>query len=349
VSDKRRLHDNIRNILVFNVNWLGDVVFSSPVFIALKAEYPDSKITCIVHPRVKDIASSIPAIDEIVVFDERGVHRSVFAKAAFVRKLKGSKFNVAFILRGSFSRSLLLWLSGIPLRYGYARKGWGWLLTGPIFSLDKNKHRSDQYLEVIEKSGIEVKDRSNSLYADETLRVQVRELLSEKGWNGTDRLVALNCGGNWDLKRWPEDQFSTLVRLIMELPGIQLVMSGAKNDIELIRRIVTPLERKPIITAGLVDIKGMVALFSLLDVLISNDSGPLHVANALGVNVIGLFGPTRPELTGPRGKGDKIILMHDISCNSHACYSLKCSDNICMKKIKVDEVFAAVNKLLNDR
>lgn len=336
----------MKNILVFNVNWLGDVVFSSPVFRTLKEQFPDAMITCIAHPRVREIAASIPGVDRVMIFDEKGSHRSLLAKLDFVFKLRRLHFDTAFILRLSFTRTFLLWLAGIPRRYGYARKGWGWCLTKSLFSLNNTSHRSDQYLKIVELAGIVIEDRANQLVADPHARDMVVQQLQSLGWNGRDRLVAINCGGNWPLKRWPEGNFTELIRRVMTLPGVAVVVPGGESDLSLIERITLPLEKKPIVMAGRVDLKGMIALCSVLDILVSNDSGPLHVANAVGTAVIGIFGPTREEWTGPRGRGRRVILQHDLECNSTPCYDNVCRDNKCMQAVTVDEVFDAVQNLL---
>ena len=110
---------SMNRILVVNVNWLGDVIFSSPIFKALKSAYPEAKISCLAVPRVKEILESIPEIDEIIIYDEKGKHGNPFAKFSLIAKLHREKFDIAFVLHRSWTRALLVFLAGIPQRVGY--------------------------------------------------------------------------------------------------------------------------------------------------------------------------------------------------------------------------------------
>src|SRR5262245_11739670 len=115
----------MKKVLVVNVNWLGDVIFSAPVFQALKAAYPQSQVSCLAVPRVRAILESIPGIDEIIVYDEEGAHRNPLAKLRLIRELSAKHFDAAFLLHRSLTRALLVFLAGIPQRIGYATKGRG--------------------------------------------------------------------------------------------------------------------------------------------------------------------------------------------------------------------------------
>ena len=146
-------------ILVVNVNWLGDVIFSAPVFKALKEVYPQARISCLAVPRVKEVLESIPFIDEIIVYDEKGRHWNPLAKLKFILELRRKHFDVAFLLHRSLTRAFLVYLAGIPRRVGYDAKNLGRLLTHVVDPLDGQAHRSDHYLNIIESYGVPVKDR----------------------------------------------------------------------------------------------------------------------------------------------------------------------------------------------
>src|SRR5262245_47517489 len=135
----------MQNILVVNVNWLGDVIFSSPVFKAIKENYPKAHVACLAVPRVKEILESIPGIDEIIIYDEKGVHRNPLAKLSLINSLRRRNFDIAFLLHGSLTRALIVYLAKIPQRVGYATKGRGRFLTHQVEPLSNEPHRCDYY------------------------------------------------------------------------------------------------------------------------------------------------------------------------------------------------------------
>ncbi len=335
----------MKKILVVNVNWLGDVIFSSPVFKALKTAYPQSQISCLTVPRVREILESIPGIDEIIVYDEQGVHRNPLAKLRLIHELSQKHFDAAFLLHRSLTRALFVFLAGIPQRIGYDAKGRGRFLTRAIKTPDeRTTHRLDYYLNVVESSGVTVADRASSLTVSIASETENRDLLKRHDVGDRDFLVVVHPGGNWDLKRWPVHHFTRLIDELMKDGKVKVVISGSDQDVVLTEAIISGLRRKPIILAGKVDLKQLMALMKRADCVVSADSGPLHIASSVGTNVIGIFGPTRPEITGPRGSGRAVILQHDVGCNRRPCYNLECPDNICMQAVSVKEVLDAIRQ-----
>ncbi len=338
----------MKKILVVNVNWLGDVIFSSPVFKALKTAYPRSKISCLAAPRVQEVLESIPGVDEIIVYDEEGSHRSPFAKLRLIRELSQKKFDAAFLLHRALTRALFVFLAGIPRRIGYDTKSRGAFLTCRIKAPDERKvHRSDYYLNVVESFGVAVTDRASLLTVDAKAEKEIRDMLYGYGVDERDFLVVIHPGGNWNLKRWPARHFSLLVKQLMGTGKCKVVISGSSQDMALAGTIISELNHKPVVLTGKIDLKQLMALMKRANCVVSADSGPLHIASSVGSSVVGIFGPTRPEITGPHGGGRSVILQHDVGCNRRPCYHLKCPDNTCMQAVNVDEVIDAIRKIQN--
>jgi len=335
----------VKNILVVNVNWHGDVIFSTPVFKALKDFYPGAKISCLAVPRVHDVLAMNPLIDEIIALDEKKEHWCPWNKLGLVFHLRKKKFDAAFLLHRSLSRAMIVALAGIPQRVGYDEKGRGFLLTKRIAPPKKWLHRADHYLNVIESAGIPVKERGYTLSVPESAQRDVDVLLREQGIAGNDFLVIVNTGGNWDLKRWPKEKFALLMRQLKERYNAKVIIPGAPGDLNLAREIAALSKSDPVILAGRTTWRQLAALMERAQLVISADSGPMHLASAVGTDVIGLFGPTRPEVTGPRGKGKIFILQNDVGCNRAPCYNLACPDNVCMQSITVDEVINRVEQI----
>ena len=335
----------IKRILVVNVNWMGDVVFSSPIFKALKEAYPQSLISCLAPPRGKEILESIPHLDEIIIYDEEKEHRGPFAKLKLIGELKKRKFDIAFLLHRSLTKALFVYWAGIRERVGYDAKNRGWMLTHRVKESTTDVHRCDYYLRVIESFGVKVSDRFAALHVNPKAQDEIEQILHSKGMDEKDFLIVVNCGGNWDLKRWPKENFSRLIESLRREFNAKVVISGAKNDIGLVKSIIGPLTVTPIILTGQINLKQLIALMHKAQVVISADTGPLHLANAVGARVVGLFGPTRPEVTGPRGRGDTFILQHDVGCNREPCYYLECPENTCMQSITVEDVLEKIRQI----
>jgi len=333
----------MNNILVVNVNWLGDAVFSIPVFKALKKTYPQARLTCLCVPRVKEVLQYCPYVDKIIIYDERGKHRMPWQKLKLIQYLKREKFDASFLLHRSMTRSLMVYLAGIPLRVGFCK--FKSLLTNPIQGKQEDIHRCDYYLKVLEGYGIKVQDRLCEL----RLKVEDMQSLDSKlsgvGIAPRESFVVLNTGGNWDLKRWSTDSFTLLAKRFVQEFGFKIVLPGADKDRENCQRIAQAVGIKAVVFAGETSLGESLALYKRALAVISADSGPLHLAHSVGADVIGIFGPTRPEITGPRGNGRCQILFKDVGCNKAPCYHLTCTNNLCMQSVTVDDVFQAFRKI----
>ncbi len=333
----------MNNILVVNVNWLGDAVFSIPVFKALKKTYPQARISCLGVPRVKEVLQYCPYVDKIIIYDERGKHRFPWRKWKLIRYLKKEKFDAAFLLHRSMTRSLMVYLAGIPLRIGYGKlKG---LLTNPVPMNAQDIHRCDYYLKVLEGYGIKVQDRLCELRLNVGDMQNMDAKLERAGIGPTESYVVLNTGGNWDLKRWSADSFANLAKRLDREFGFKIVLPGSNKDKKSCQRIAQAADVKAVVLAGQTTLGESLALYKRALVVISADSGPLHLAHSVGADVIGIFGPTRPEITGPRGSGRCQILFKDVGCNKAPCYHLACANNVCMQSVTVDDVCQAFKKI----
>ncbi|MFH2138894.1 MAG: lipopolysaccharide heptosyltransferase II [Candidatus Omnitrophota bacterium] len=335
----------MKRILVINVNWLGDVLFSTPALKALRKNFPAAYICCVVIARCQEVLKNNPATNEIIVYDEYGKHRTLGAKFRFIRMLRKKKFDQVYILHPSLKRAMIGWLAGIPQRIGYDTKKRKFLLTNPIPAPDAQMHKIDYFLNLLKAQGVETEDRNCEFFVSDKDREKADEFLKNAGITEKDKIVMINPGGNWQLKRWPLNYFVKLSDALMLKPGIKVLVAGAKKDIELARKISSEMKKKPLIITGKTTLHELAALMIRSDCVVSADSGPMHISRAVGANTVAIFGPTSPELTGPVGKGKTVILRKDRDCEI-PCYKLDCDDNCCMKDISPEEVLDAVNNFL---
>lgn len=334
-----------KKILIVNVNWLGDVIFSTPFIKTVRDAYPDGYIACLVHPRCVDILKGSPRIDEIIVYDEEGEHRTLFGKIRLIEYLRKIRFDIAFILHRSFTKALLTFLAGIPERIGYPTKRRGLILTKTVDIPDQEIHKVEYFLNIARACGMDVHDNSYEFFINGADRDSVNKFLRNNGVHEGDRVVVLCPGGNWDMKRWPKDNFAMLGDMLAKDFGSRIVISGAKKDVPLAEEIRMMMKTKPIISCGKTDLKQLGAILERADLVVANDSGPMHLAVAMKTNVIALFGPTSPELTGPYGKGNYRVIRKDEGCEV-PCYDVTCADNHCMSAITVEEVYKEAGRVL---
>jgi len=335
-----------KRILIVNVNWLGDVLLSTAAIRAIKKANPQSYLACMVVGHCLDILEGNPYLDEIIIFDERKSHQGIFKKIRFIQELKKKKFDIVFLFHRSFTRTLITFLAGIPERIGYYTPKRRYLLTKKLQPPKKEIHRLDNYLDIIRAYGIKDDGKHYDFFVSQADQNFAKDIISSEGIKKDDFVVVINPGGNWQPKRWPKENFAKLCdRLVQEI-NAKIIISGADKDMILARQIASLMHTNPIVLAGKTTLKQLGALMKEADLVISADSGPMHIAAAVGANLIALFGPTSPEITGPVGAGKTEIICTDVGCEI-PCYKLTCDDYRCMKEISPEDVYEKVKKIRN--
>lgn len=337
--------ENKKKILIVNVNWIGDVIFSTPFIKTVRQNYPDSHIICLLHPRCADVLKNNPRLDELIIYDEDGLHKGLIGKLKLIISLRKKKIDAAFLLHRSFTKSLIAFLAGAVERVGYPEKKRGLLLTKAVEIPDEETHKVEYFLNLARACGMKVQDPSYEFFVSDPDRKKIRQFLNESGINDKDLLVVLCPGGNWDPKRWPKENFARLADMLGDKFGARIVISGAKKDIPLAESIKKMMKNVPVISCGRTDLKELGALLERADLVVANDSGPMHLAVAMKTKVIALFGPTSPRLTGPYGSGNYRIIWKNSECDV-PCYDLTCMDNRCMSMITVEDVFNTAQEMI---
>ncbi len=335
-----------KRILIFNVNWLGDVLFSTATVRNIRRNFPDSFIACVIPSRCYPVLKDNPHLDEIIIFDERDRHRGMLEKWKFIQHLKSKKFDQVFLLHRSFSRTLICRLADISERIGYHTKKRSFLMSSRIMPPPRDSlHRVDYYLNIIEKAGLKVEDRFLEFYFSQSDGDFVNDFLKKNAISDNDFLAVLNPGGNWKPKRWPFAYWAELSDRLIEELGAKVVITGSHADIALAKQIKEEMKSKPIIAAGIFNLKQLGALARRAGLFISADTGPLHIASAVGArSIIAIFGPTSVAITGPYPSANTVILRKDVGCKI-PCYVLNCKDNRCMKAVTPSEVMEEAKRI----
>ena len=340
----------IKNILIINVNWIGDVLFTTPFIRSLREAYPESYIACLLHPRCVEMLQANPRIDEIILYDEEYEHRGFWGKFRLIREIGKRRFDTAFILHRSFTKALIAYLAGIKERIGYPTKKRSFLLTKSAEEPGHEAHKVEYFLNVARSAGIRVLDNSYEFFINKKDRDFVSDFLRKNGLRDEDLLVMLCPGGNWEPKRWPTENFAGLADALIDKYGAKIIIAGANKDGLLAEDIRLKMKGKPFIACGKTTLKELGALFERAGLVVANDTGPMHIAVAMKAPVIALFGPTSPAITGPYGSGNYKVIFKDKDASCEVpCYDVKCKDNRCMAAIKVEDVLAAADGMLTRR
>ena len=333
-----------KRLLVVNVNWVGDILFSTPFLQALRENFPDSFIACLVVPRCREVLEGNPHLNELVVYDEKGAHRSPLGKLRLIRFLRRQKYDRVYLLHRSFTRRFLVFLAGVPERVGYAIKWNGFLLTEKIPPPSIPLHKVDYFLGLLppEERG---RHRDYTLTVEEKIGARAEKLLEQKGIKPGEHFIVFCPAGNWDQKRWPAERFSALGDELIRRYHQKIVITGEARDLPLGEKIAGGMREKPVLLCGDTSLKELAAVLKRASLVVSNDTGAMHVAQSQGTKVVALFGPTSPDLTGPSGRHPKVILHKEVGCNDDPpCYYVNCPDTICMKAIQVEDVLDAIQK-----
>jgi len=333
-----------RRILIVEVNWLGDVLFSTPLIKAIRGKFKNAHIACLANPRTKEMLEHNPRIDEIIIYDEKGEHKSLAGKVRLIALMRKKKFDLALLLHRSFTKALITYLAGIGERAGYTTKKRKFLLTRPVDPPGVPAHKVEYFLRIAREFGCDISDKDYEFFPTEKERKYIEQKLDENGVGREDFLTVINAGANWAPKRWGEANFARLSDELIARYDVKVAAAGAKKDSERVRRIKEKMKGRLINLAGRTDLGELGALMERADLVISGDTGPMHLAAALKSKVIALFGPTSPALTGPYGGGNYRVIRKDVGCEV-PCYDLTCKNYRCMEAITVDDVLKVFGEM----
>lgn len=338
-----------QNIIVRMPNWVGDLVMATPVLSDLRRSFPAASITAMCRAPVGDLLKEDPEINELFCFSKPNSFGRRCDKRNIIEKLRKGKFDLGILLTHSLSSAWWFWQGNVRYRIGYAGKGRSLLLTHPV-SLPKNIHQQHlvrTYKTLLSPLGIPLSDTPPRLYLAKKEVELAKLLLRQHGVLETSPLVGINPGATYGTaKCWLPERFREVTQRLLKNKELFIVYFGDQATTSLVKEICQDLPPRVINLAGLTSMRELAALISLCHVLLTNDSGPMHIADALETPVVALFGSTSEVVTGPYRNG-KVIHKH-VDCSP--CYQRICPiDFRCMKSIESDEVCLAILEVLAKR
>ena len=336
-------------ILVRAPNWIGDAVMGIPALEAIRGARGHDEIVILARPVIADLFTGQPFGDRVLAFDDRGRHRGWLGREKLVAELRKEKFDAAMLLQNAFEAAWIAWRAGIPQRIGYARDARAALLTNAIRVPREGeipKHESHYYLELLRRtgwSGPQEEIRSISLAVSEQARVAGEASLRRAGARENSWRCAIAPGASYGAaKCWPPERFAHLADRLISDCGADVIFFGSPGEKEISDRIRSKMRAPAISFVGETSMREFAALLASCSLFIGNDSGAMHVAAAVGLPVIGIFGSTDPEGTAP--VTDRFTLVSEpVSCSP--CFLRKCPvDHRCMSRIRVDSVLTAATR-----
>ena len=335
-------------ILIVRTDRIGDLVLSTPAIRAVRACYPNGYLAALVQPATRPLLDGHPALDDLFVLDKQGRHHGWAGMRRLADDLRARRFDLALILHTTTRVVLLTWLAGIPRRVGYARR-LGWLLTDP-HPYEKRfgeRHELDYTLDLVRAAGIPADDRTLEIAWSPAGQGVVAQWLAQAGVGPADRLILLHPGASCRSKRWPPARFAAVADRLAAA-GARVAVFAGPGDEGLAREVQRQARTPVLMPPAPFTLAELPWLLKRAQGLISNDSGPVHVASAAGTPVVAVFGrwggglsPTRWGPTGPRSA----VLHHDVGCRP--CLAHRCRIGfICLDAVTVDEVVAAAERVM---
>ncbi len=332
------------NLIVRMPNWIGDLVMATPVLADLRAHFPDASITAMCRRPLCELIAKDPNIDELFCFAKPpGGFARREEQRGIVEKLRTGKYDVGVLLTNSFSSAWLLWQGRVKRRVG-AKGHWRkWLLSDVVREPDP-EHEVISYKRILQPLGIKISNTKPQLYVSEEEVSTAKQLLTQRGYKPGKRLVGINPGASYgSAKCWPVERFRALALELLR-KDIYLVFFGDSSTSNLVKEICQGLPERAMNLAGMTSLRELMCIIRDCNVLVTNDSGPMHIGAAFGTPLVALFGSTDDKLTGPYGQPESVIHKRP-SCSP--CFKRVCPiDFRCMKAIEVSEVVSKVERLL---
>ena len=348
-----------QKILIVKLSAIGDVVQTLPMLEALRSHNPQAHIDWLVEEEASDLLIGHPALQRVMVSRRKTWQKRLFCRGdfwstlgeigKFIRELRSIEYDWIIDNHGIFKSGLLVLLSrgrrkiGFQASPGIADEG-NYLFTKERYKpLNIEKHALERYLDLIAQVGVRVGKPALNFPVPANARREAEKLLQKNGF-ARHPLVIIHPMAKWPTKQWPLENFARVAHALAQ-KGASVVFTGGPVDERPVRELWQGIQTPPQVLnlAGQTNLQVLAGLFSFADLVLTPDTGPMHLAAAVQAPLIALFGPTAPGRTGPYGNGH-IILRKPLACSP--CFKKKCPTMECMKSLSVEEVLEAAEAKL---
>lgn len=338
-------------ILVRATNWVGDAVMSLPALRAIRQRWPGAEIVVLARPWVAELYRDQECAGRLLVYDHRGRHSGFWGRERLARDLREERFDAAVLLQNAFEAAWLAWRARIPERIGYARDRRSWLLTRAVAVPARGEappHQSYYYLELLRRAGwierLPEVDAITLRVREDAQREAEQKLVAAGARPGAIRIALAPGAAYGSAKCWLPERYAVLADSLIAAADADVILFGAPPERDMAERIARLMQRRAVNLAGATSIGELPALLRACRLFVGNDSGAMHVAAAVGLPVIGIFGPTDPQATRPATPLFTLV-REPVSCSP--CLLRHCPiDHRCMTRISVEQVFGAARAQL---
>jgi lipopolysaccharide heptosyltransferase I len=339
-------------VLIIKPSSLGDIVHALPVLTALRARYPFAHLAWLVSRPFAPLLDGHPLLDEVIPFDRQGYGRMLRSPRAladfvrFVRDLRRRRFNLVLDLQGLVRSGFLAWATGAPRRVGFGdARELAWLFyTQRVAGSRRACHAVEMNLRLARAIALDVQTPAFPLGLRTQELTDARRLLDGAACQPLERFTAVLPGARWESKRWRAERFAELIERLHADGFPQCVLLGAAEDRPVADRVIAATHGAAVDLVGRTSLRELAAVLSLAELVICNDSGPMHIAAAFGRPLVALFGPTNPARTGPYDPSARVVQL-PLECVP--CYRRECPllHHNCMVQLEVEAVMQAVRTL----
>jgi len=308
------MSDTYKKILIIKPSALGDIVMAMPAYEAIRKSFPEAKISWLVRPEFAPLLELLPSLDEIIIFDRKLLtkwwcnYKSFTALTDLIRKLKRSKFDVVVDFQGLFRTGILTWLTGCKKRFGMknAREFAPLFYDHKVDPPEKSIHVADYYIEIAKEM------KAQLHYAQFHLTPELPDAAKVQGYMSSDKLepaqyVVLIPGSANPLKRWPAENFAKIADKIAEDYALKIVVVGTEAEKNITKRIANLSNVKIYDYAGKTNLPELAYLLNTAALVVANDTGPGHIAAALGSPLVMILGPSNPHMVGPWKRPECVV------------------------------------------
>ncbi|MDR1976745.1 MAG: glycosyltransferase family 9 protein [Campylobacteraceae bacterium] len=336
---------NNKRILVTFLMHLGDLILVTPFIHALRKAAPNAHIAMLVDDKLKDVVLFNPNLNQVLTIDKKGRDNKISALIRCTKDLSSQNFDIIINLHPNERCSFICAFTKTGFRTGTAHTllRWRW---DRFIKLDRSLHAADMYLEVLSELGVKnLNNNGLEIFPSSAHFTEADSFWQSQNIRANDRLIGFNIGSAVVTKRWASERFAKVADMLAA-EGYKIVFFGGTMDKEMVDESVKQMRLPSIVATGAFSIGALAAAMKRCSLIITNDSGPMHVAISQKVPIVALYGPSNPKLYGPYTK-DALIVKADPPClGCEKAMKHKCDDLQCMKRLGVEQVVRAAEKLL---
>ena len=339
-----------RKILIIKLRAIGDVIMATPVIANLRSAFPAASIDFLTERPSAAIVEGNPDLNRVIVLDRAALKQQkptqrLQTYLRFIADLRQQSYDLVFDLFGNPRSALLTTLTRAPVRIGYRYRIRRFAYTCVVKPRGDRVHEVQTNLDALQAVNLPISSTDLRVVIDDASTSEITRYWQQNGLHIEKLVIGLNASGGWYTKRWPLHSFAQLGDRLHREYGARILLlwgPGEREDAENIQRLMSTES----VMAPATTLKSLGALLQRLNLLVSNDSGPMHLAAAMGTPVVGIYGPTNPRLQGPWGDKNEVVTKTGLDCLGCNGVTCRIETHDCMLALSVDEVLVVVRKLI---